>query len=198
MMLVSILVVLVGVFATLAAAQNSYMAAVAEHEVFMGTDVDSGEYKLGKNLDLYEGLVSLARSKGVQILVFPEFGLVPAVQNGREALYPFAEKIGNVDNNNVSAAQVPCDHDYFLDKPILRRMSCAARTNGVSVLVNMVDWIDCNSQTDEDCPNDGHYQYNTNVVFDERGRLIVKYHKSHEFPTVRIFTPRKNEICLLY
>mmetsp|Transcript_43109 Transcript_43109/g.31492 ORF Transcript_43109/g.31492 Transcript_43109/m.31492 type:complete len:310 (+) Transcript_43109:77-1006(+) len=179
-LVVVLVVILVG-----CAAQNLYTGAVAEINVDMGSEGDSASTKLEKNLDLYTNLVAVAKSKGVQILVFPEFGLVPANQDSRESLYPYAEKIGNVDNNNASVAALPCDDNSYSDRPILQRMSCAARDNGLAVLVNMVDWIDCSSSTDSECPDDGHYQYNTNVVFDESGRLVVKYHKSHEFPSLR-------------
>lgn len=183
-MVASLFLVLLGVIACVSRAQNTFVGAVAEHAVVMGSAGDSDEAKLQKNLDLYTGLVRLAKSKGVQILVFPEFGLVPNDQSGRESLYPFAEKIGAVVNNNASAANTPCGNVQYNDRPILQQMSCAARDNALAVLVNMVDWVDCDAAQDEDCPADGHYQYNTNVVFDEAGRLIVKYYKSHEFPSV--------------
>ncbi len=50
------------------------------------------------------------------------------------------------------------------------------------VLINMIDWVDCDSSIDSTCPSDGHYQYNTDVLFDENGAVVAKYHKSHEFP----------------
>ena len=47
---------------------------------------------------------------------------------------------------------------------------------------NKVDWVDCFPYTDPNCPSDNHYQITTDVIFDEYGRLVAKYHKSHEWP----------------
>lgn len=159
-----------------------YVGAVAEHTVFMGKDTDSSAYKLNVNLDIYANLTALASTRKVQILVFPEFGLVPANADSRESLYPYAEVIPAV---NPSSPAIPCTDATFSDKVIMQRMSCAARDNRVALLVNTVDYVSCEAATDSNCPSDNHYQYNTNVVFDETGRFVAKYYKSHEFPGLR-------------
>lgn len=159
-----------------------YVGAVVEHSVFMGSSADSSSHKLQVNLDLYANLTALAKTKNVQILVFPEFGLIPAELTARENLYPYAEKIGEV--NTVTPA-VPCSDAYFSDKPIMREMSCAAKENKMNLLVNTIEWIDCSKVSDPNCPDDNHYQYNTDVVFNELGQFVTKYHKSHEFPSLQ-------------
>lgn len=171
-------VVLLICSATLAA--GDYIAAVANHNLFLGTSSDSSEYLLSKNIELYENLTVVGRSNSANVIVFPEFGLTPvASAEQRSDIYPFIENIPEV---NVEAPIVPCGDNVFSDRPILARMSCAAKTNEILVLVNMIDSQSCSLETDSKCPADSHYQFNTDVLFDETGAIVAKYHKSHEWP----------------
>jgi predicted amidohydrolase len=160
-----VLVTLCGLLAALLSTTvgADYIAAVAEHTTFTGSSSsDTPSYLLSKNLDIYEGLTSLAASKKVQILVFPEFGLTPYDASARPSLYPFAEVIPDT-------AVVPCNNTDFSDRPILSRMSCAAKNNNIALLINTVDYVACSLASDPNCPSDDHYQYNTDVVFNEQG-----------------------------
>lgn len=65
-------------------------------------------------------------------------------------------------------------------------MSCAAKNNQILTLINMIDKQDCSIETDSNCPVDGHYQYNTDVLFDENGYIVAKYHKTHEWPPFKV------------
>jgi len=175
---------------------GDYIAAVAEHTVYMGIPPDAtnnnnattNEYNLQQNLQSYINLIKLATHHKVQIIVFPEFGLTPTNGKERSDLYPFAEHIPTVITTDrkhervESTPIIPCHNPLFQDKPILSTISCAAKENNMIVVINMIDWIDCNSKNDKNCPMDGHYQYNTDVIFNEQGELMTKYHKSHEFP----------------
>lgn len=64
---------------------------------------------------------------------------------------------------------------------MLRKLSCAAKTNKIYVAVNLLEIQYC-AEGEIDCPKDGAYFYNTNIVFDREGTLIARY---------------KNEICNL-
>lgn len=116
----------------------------------------------------------------MQVLVFPEFGLTPGPAKQRSDFYPYMEKIPE-----STAGVTPCDDSSFADRPILQRMSCAAKQNQQLLLIDMIDNVSCSAETDTKCPSDGHYQYNTAVIFDRTGKLVIKYHKSHEVKSLQ-------------
>jgi pantetheine hydrolase len=157
----------------------NYIAAVVEHEIYYGAEGDSSEQILDQNIELYEEFINLARMHKVQVIVFPEFGLTPVDVAQRSDLYPFAEQVPEVDENT---SYLPCGNPSFSKMPILSRMSCAAKSGNMLTLVNMVDSVLCSVSTDSLCPSDGMYLYNVNVLFDENGYLVRKYHKSNEWP----------------
>lgn len=63
---------------------------------------------------------------------------------------------------------------HFLFLQILKRLSCAARTSNLTVVANVGTLVACN---DSSCPQDGHYQFNTDVVFGTDGAILATYHK---------------------
>lgn len=157
-----------------------YVAAVAEHNVYYGTDSESSESKLAKNLEIYDGLIQLSADKGAHVIVFPEFGLTPISNDPmvRTDLYTYMEKIPDV---SASETIIPCENPDFDSRPILSRMSCSSQHANQLVLINMIDNVACDVAADTNCPEDGQYIYNTDVLFDS-GVMVAKYHKTHEWP----------------
>lgn len=64
----------------------------------------------------------------------------------------------------------------FGSTEVQERLSCMARNYSIYVVANMGDKKSCNL-TDPKCPKDGHYQYNTDVVYDPEGKFLARYHK---------------------
>lgn len=65
--------------------------------------------------------------------------------------------------------------------------------NSVYLVANAGDFQPCNMTSDPECPPDGHYQYNTNIVYDKKGTLIARYHKRNLFFEYQFDTPKSTE-----
>ncbi|XP_028404486.1 pantetheinase-like [Dendronephthya gigantea] len=162
---------------------TEFIAAVYEHafvnQLKNKTDVSTRREALRivmDNMDVYEKQILEAKSKNVVIIVFPEYGLT-GFDHTRESFRPFLENIPDPTKQEWNACEAKPDNSTA----IMKRLSCLAKNNDIYIVVNMGDIKLCNKTTDPHCPADGRYQYNTNVVFDNAGKLIARYHKQHPF-----------------
>lgn len=164
-------VVSFALFAQAVGALDTFIAAVYEHAVILPnkteTPVSAEEALLlmNKNIDVLEKAIKLAAEQGAHIIVTPEDGIYGWLFT-RETIYPYLEDIPDPEVN-----WIPCrDPKRFGYTPVQERLSCLAKDNSIYVVANIGDKKPCNA-TDPQCPLDGRYQYNTNVVFDSEGRL---------------------------
>uniref|UniRef100_A0ABI7XAC6 Pantetheinase n=1 Tax=Felis catus TaxID=9685 RepID=A0ABI7XAC6_FELCA len=127
--------------------------------------------------------------QGAHIIVTPEDGIYGWVFT-RETIYPYLEDIPDPEVN-----WIPCtDPQRFGYTPVQQRLSCLAKDNSIYVVANIGDKKPCNA-SDPQCPPDGRYQYNTDVVFDSEGRLVARYHKYNLFMGEDQFNvPKKPEV----
>ncbi|GFT15353.1 vascular non-inflammatory molecule 2 [Nephila pilipes] len=175
--------------------KDFYRAAVLEYVRFNNISYPAAE-KLRKNLEVYEIAAKTAAKQGADIIVFPESGLLKFEKPSREWLLDFIEDIP--DPNKVIVN--PCEESsQFHNLPILRKLSCLARDNHLYVVANTLDFKECdinsnckrykNNENCTSCPDDGHFFYNTNVVFNRSGTLVSKYYKRHLYFETQINTP---------
>ncbi|CAM9942443.1 unnamed protein product [Bubo scandiacus] len=176
-----------------ACALGSYIAAIYEHSVVLSEDTEvtvSPEEALvlmDKNMAILEAAIKEAARQGASIIVTPEDGIYGWVFTRETIIYPYLEDIPDPEVN-----WIPCaDPGRFAPSPMLERLSCLARNNSIYVVANMGDKKPCNS-SDPRCPSDGHYQYNTNVVFDSEGKLVARYDKYNLFVTEKQFNYPKD------
>ncbi|XP_043922775.1 biotinidase-like [Protopterus annectens] len=171
-----------------------YTAAVYEHSSILNPDThaiidrESALKLMNKNLDIYEKQITLSAEKGVQIIVFPEDG-IHGFNYTRESIYPFLETVPDPDKIKWNPCQDP---HAFIRAEVLTRLSCMARKGRMYVVANMPTREDCDD-SDPNCPRDGRYQFNTNVVFSDNGDLVARYRKQNLFFEYEFNTPSKAE-----
>ena len=122
------------------------------------------------------------------MMVFPEDGIY-GVGFSWEGLTSYLEYIP--DPRKITWN--PCDHpERFPDTEVQFALSCMSKNQSMYIVANMGDRQQCSASTDENCPASGHYQYNTNVVYDPTGLLIARYHKQNLFFEYQFSTPEEN------
>ncbi|XP_022244869.1 pantetheinase-like [Limulus polyphemus] len=156
--------------------QTDYFTAAVYEHVRLGND-DPFQITIQKNLALYAEVTGRAAAAGADIIVFPEYGLCKG-KSTRHENRKILEHIPNPYKENWN----PCvQKEKFRDRPILTKLSCIAKVNGIVLVANMGDLQPCQISQDPHCPSDGEYHYNTNVAFGRDGTLLARYHKMHLF-----------------
>ncbi|CAG2205197.1 VNN [Mytilus edulis] len=174
---------------------STFRAAVYEHAVIIPTerkawvDRSTALENMMKNFEIYKVQAEIAGKQNVNILVFPEDGLF-GMGFSRAGLESYLEYIPD-PNEKWNACNFP---DKYENTEIQRKLSCVAKENSLYLVVNMGDRQSCNSTNDTKCPHDGHYQFNTDVVYNPKGELIAKYHKINLFYEKQFDTPPVSDI----
>jgi len=170
--------------------QASYIAGVVQHVVIEG---NSPRDTINQNLAVYKLHAEAAGKRGVNIMVYPEFGLGGDL-NSRDGLYPYLEDIPDISDGQVV---IPCLTGNPQTQPITVNASCWARQYNLTIAIEYYDLKKCDQSSDVNCPADGRYQYNTEVVFDSQGKIIAKYYKYHEWIPFLVAIDTPKEIPLI-
>lgn len=167
-----------------------YVAAVYEHQSVLSpnplafTSRQQALELMNQNLDIYEQQVMTAAQKGVQIIVFPEDG-IHGFNFTRMSIYPFLDFMPSPQLVKWN----PCLEPHrFNDTEVLQRLSCMAMKGEMFLVANLGTKQPCHSN-DPGCPNDGRYQFNTNVIFSNNGTLVDRYRKHNLYFEAAFDTP---------
>ncbi|KAL3862426.1 hypothetical protein ACJMK2_008392 [Sinanodonta woodiana] len=162
---------------------KTFRGAVYEHAVILPEERvtkvsrDVALRTMMQNLMVYQSQANIARQKNVDLLVFPEDGLY-GMGFTRAAIEPYLEYIPDYETDPWN----PCENPVkYPSTEVQFFLSCLAKNNSLYIVANVGDKQLCNKSDDPKCPVDGHYQYNTNVVYDKTGKLVAKYHKVNLF-----------------
>ncbi|KAJ8315312.1 LOW QUALITY PROTEIN: hypothetical protein KUTeg_007462 [Tegillarca granosa] len=138
------------------------------------------------NLEAMKAITEEASKQGAKLIVLPEYGIfLPASFIGldKTKLIPYLERIPNPKTVSWN----PCDNPgRFLDVDLSSKEQFHIRR------ANYGDLQPC--QNDPDCPSSGHLQFNTNIVYDNRGTFIAKYHKFNLYYEFHFDTPKQADI----
>ncbi|CAB1443077.1 unnamed protein product [Pleuronectes platessa] len=177
---------------------SSYVAAVYEHNLVLNPEPQvplsrpEALRHVEKNLQIYEEQSERAARQGAQILVFPEDGL-QGFNFSRSSISGYLETIPDPQQENWNPCTEPGRHN---NTEILQRLSCMARRYNLYLVANMADLQPCPLSTSPSspCPPDGHWQFNTNVVFRSDGQLVARYHKQNLYFEDAFDSPPQPEI----
>ncbi|KAM3928534.1 biotinidase [Leptodactylus fuscus] len=171
-------------------AVHYYTAAVYEHHAILNpnsTALSNRTFALAfmsKNLDIYEEQIIAAAERGVEMIVFPEDGIY-GFNYSRASIYPYLDYLPPPDLLPWN----PClEQDRFQDTEVLQRLSCMALKSGMFVVANLGTKRPCAS-LDPKCPPDGTYQFNTDIVFSDKGALVASYAKQNLYFEFGFDTP---------
>ncbi|XP_035228038.1 pantetheinase-like isoform X2 [Stegodyphus dumicola] len=167
-----------------------FTAAVYEHArpsaQFVNLSEATADDIIFENLAHYKRAVQIAKSKVADILVFPEYGIFPA--HNRNEMKPYLERIPDPKKSRVN----PCnEREKYQNRRILFSLSCMAKQHKIVIVANMGGIESCKGQ--KECPEDGSYQFNTNVVFDRDGTLLLRYYKERLFYELGMDLPPEQE-----
>uniref|UniRef100_UPI003AAB093A biotinidase n=1 Tax=Centroberyx gerrardi TaxID=166262 RepID=UPI003AAB093A len=177
---------------------SSYLAAVYEHRVILNPEPHvalsrpAALQHLHQNLDVYEEQAARAAQEGAQILVFPEDGL-QGFNYSRSSISGYLETVPDPQQESWNPCTEPGRHN---NTEVLQRLSCMARRYSLYLVANMADLQPCSPDpsSSSSCPSDGHWQFNTNVVFRSDGLLVARYHKHNLYFEKAFDQPPRPEI----
>ncbi|KAK4884527.1 hypothetical protein RN001_000798 [Aquatica leii] len=138
--------------------RDSYKAAVIEHSP---ANTGNIHISLATNLRLYLEYVEQAAYQDVEIIVFPEDGLIG--RNVRASDLPHISTVVPDPKDHIS----PCLDRSGSYASFLTELSCASKRHQIYAVVNLVESVS----------NNGKYAvyHKTNVVFDRSGVVISRY-----------------------
>lgn len=194
MRIVLILACLLAALSSVTASNGIYSAAAVQYTP-LGDYTTPPWQSLHDNINRFEPLVAQAQQWGAKVVVFPEgaLGMFTAEdQNTRESMFPYCVEIGEVGESNnpcnswslMGTSSPPAVNSTLYH---IYKASCISTKYNIQLVINICETRKCWMNESAICPKDGHWQWNTEVVYSNTGSLALKYHKSHLFGGSNVF-----------
>ena len=128
----------------------------------------------------------------VDLIVFPESGLMTGIRNRQMALQYSIQM-----PNKLTGLCENIEDIYDLSVSILKRLSCLAMKYEIFIVAQMLDKQPCNKNQTTECRDDGYYIFNTAIMFDRTGQLIAKYHKMQPYGEMDLDPAQHDELIYI-
>jgi len=161
---------------------STYFAGVVEYLVNQG-EIKPAPEQFKQNAEKYIEIINSEKAGNVDIIVFPE-----ACLNSRETAVIVPRETEDIDL---------CANDTYDQN--LKDISCAAKNSNKYVVVNLYMKRNCSEEharqhdDEHECKSEW-LLYNTNVVFDRKGKVISIYRKYNLFGEPGITQPDSPDI----
>lgn len=163
------------------AKQSKYFnVAVYEHEYL---NKSSWKATIQANLEIYKNVAQFAARSQIEVIVFPEDGILIGKRAFIDAGLPELPNPEQLNENNNN----PCLHEASYQgetMEVLRNLSCMARENNLYVVANFGTKETCKAGSSigpRTCPENGFFAFNTDVVLSNEGQFIKRYRKYNLF-----------------
>lgn len=171
------------------APDSCFRAAVYEHVIVIDP-IDQPLKLLNDNLGIFERVTKKAAKYNVNILIFPEYGIIPQLEKNDTLGKGVAAFIPDLNTNLCKRqSKVPKNETTRINEQvvannfILEKLSCIAAENNMHIAVDLVELEKNLHRTNSSLnnQNDEYLLYNALIVFDNKGSLIAKYRKYNLF-----------------
>lgn len=169
---------------------NCFTASVLDHVRRSGDN----------NFLVFIQAAKIAKQNDVDLILFPESALsyprsghnIKDIRKSLSLIVPSIPNNGSFCNGKNKTEMLKIIDDK--NKSYLDRLGCLSKLNEIYIAAQLMDYQKCDSKMDNKCPSDGFYLFNTAVLFDRNGNLILKYHKMQPYGEMIVNPPPKDEL----
>jgi len=185
---------------------SSYIGAAVQFTPLPFSRSISPALAASNNVDRFESFIAEAREGRAQVIVFPEGATgmfaAEATGNTRDLMLAYCAHLPDNPPEGEQGAPLCYPSDPAPERTDSQyqvwKAACMAKEYGILLVMNLCEVRECSNGTINEhhsdskaqsppCPSDGRFQWNTALVIDASGHMVVKYHKSHLFGGGAVF-----------
>ncbi|KAL7645452.1 UNVERIFIED_CONTAM: hypothetical protein RMT77_003838 [Armadillidium vulgare] len=177
-----------------------YIGAVLEYEPFSKwSEEGKGFDVMRRNARTVIKYAKKAKSYNTDIIIAPEYGIQSLSMfnfvNNTENFLTFTQYVPDPSLRMVVCNQEEPNSKY----EVIKILSCGALKNQIYIVADLAEFVPCSNEKidqflpwsyeiQENCPKEGYFVYNVQIVFDRKGAVVARYRKQNLY-LEDLFTP---------